>query len=510
MPSRSLPLSVLQQIDQVCDSFEAAWNAGVRPRIEDYLDASTIQERTELFRELLAREIELRKKAGESPDLAEYLGRFGFYGDLIGTVINNHGHGGDTLLLPITRTEMGSLAEPAESHATTIPDTTAFRERTWDPDVAGRSAKVVVPERIGRFRPSRLLGKGNFLVFLAHDEENGRDVAIKIARPEDPFSRKRLMSLAEEAQRLSTLDHPGIVKIHEFVAPVATADSEDDAEDGGFIVLEFIEGQTLEQLFRAGRPTPEQLAELMVKVADAVHYAHIAGLVHRDLKPSNILLDTRGDPRVCDFGLAVDEEIQRMRRGEVAGTLPYMAPEQVRGETNRLDGRTDIWALGVILYRGLTGRLPFRGRSTAECFDEILHREPRPPRQCDDGIPRELERICLRCLSRPMRDRYLTAKDLADDLRAWLSRASVEPTGTAQVPPVVPKGLRSFGPEDAAFFLSLLPGPRAGDGTAGFDPLLEDAHRGNRWRRSFWRGLDLRPLRGWQIVVRESRAVAAA
>ena len=100
MPSRSLPLSVLQQIDQVCDSFEAAWNAGVRPRIEDYLDASTIQERTELFRELLAREIELRKKAGESPDLAEYLGRFGFYGDLIGTVINNHGPGGDTLLLP--------------------------------------------------------------------------------------------------------------------------------------------------------------------------------------------------------------------------------------------------------------------------------------------------------------------------------------------------------------------------------------------------------------------------
>ena len=100
MPSRSLPLSVLQQIDQVCDSFEAAWNAGVRPRIEDYLDASTIQERTELFRELLAREIELRKKAGESPDLAEYLGAFGFYGDLIGTVINNHGHGATPCFCP--------------------------------------------------------------------------------------------------------------------------------------------------------------------------------------------------------------------------------------------------------------------------------------------------------------------------------------------------------------------------------------------------------------------------
>ena len=324
---------------------------------------------------------------------------------------------------------------------------------------AGRSAKVVVPERIGRFRPSRLLGKGNFLVFLAHDEENGRDVAIKIARPEDPFSRRRLMSLAEEAQRLSTLDHPGIVKIYEFVAPVARR---------------FGRRRGRRRLHRPrihrrpdaravvprGAAEPEQLAELMAKVAEAVHHAHIAGLVHRDLKPSNILLDAKGDPRVCDFGLAVDEEIQRMRRGEVAGTLPYMAPEQVRGESNRLDGRTDVWALGVILYRGLTGRLPFRGRTTAECFDEILHREPRPPRQCDDGIPRELERICLRCLSRPMSDRYLTAKDLADDLRgmAGAAPASSRPA-LAQVPPVVPKGLRSFGPEDAAFFLSLLPGP---------------------------------------------------
>src|SRR3954447_3260263 len=119
MPSRSLPLSVLQQIDQVCDSFDTAWNAGVSTRIEDFLDARTIQERTELFRELLAREIELRKKAGESPDLAEYLGRFGFYGDLLGTVINHQGLNGDTMLLPITRTEAGSWAELAESHAAT-------------------------------------------------------------------------------------------------------------------------------------------------------------------------------------------------------------------------------------------------------------------------------------------------------------------------------------------------------------------------------------------------------
>ena len=195
----------------------------------------------------------------------------------------------------------------------------------------------------------------------------------------------------------------------------------------GFLVLEYVAGQTLHELYRQGRLEPRRLAGLVAAVAEAVHHAHTAGLVHRDLKPSNILIDPEGRPKVCDFGLAVDEEIQRLRRGEVAGTLPYMAPEQVRGETNRLDGRTDIWAIGVILYRGLTGALPFRGTTTAECFEEILGREPRPPRQFGDDIPRELERICLRCLSRQMSDRYLTAADLAGDLRRWLDDARTGP-----------------------------------------------------------------------------------
>jgi len=282
MPSDSLPLTVLQEIDRVCDSFEAAWHAGLKPRIEDYLNVTTLEYRTELFGELLAREVELRKKAGESPQAADYVPRFACYGELILRVLN--------------------------------------------------------------LRVVRLLGRGDFLVFLAHDDQNETEVAIKVARTGDPFSRRRLMSLAVEAQRLAALNHPGIVKIHEFVTPQGDATLEQEGGADGFIVLEYVAGPNLEELFRQTSVKPARLAQIAAKVADAILHAHTLGLVHRDLKPSNILIDMHGHPRVCDFGLAVDEEIQRLRRGEVAGTLPYMAPEQVRGETNRLDGRTDIWA----------------------------------------------------------------------------------------------------------------------------------------------------------------------
>ena len=464
MPSDSLPLSDLQEIDRLCDSFEAAWHAGLKPRIEAYMNATTLEQRTLVFRELLGREVELRRRSGELPEAADYLERFAAFDDLIQTVLNEPELRELTAIFPLTSADpaTGFLAgEPLENTGPFTTDTRADVSKGQDGAIAARAA-FVLPERVGRFRPLRLLGQGNFVVVLARDDANERDVAIKLGRPEKPFSRRRLMSLAEEAQRLEGLDHPGIVKILEFVPPAAPGPAGEPGTDG-FLVLEYVAGTTLHEVYREGRLDPARLAGLLAAVAEAVHHAHTAGLVHRDLKPSNILIDLEGRPKVCDFGLAVDEEILRLRRGEVAGTLPYMAPEQVRGETNRLDGRTDIWAIGVILYRGLTGALPFRGSSTAECFEEILGREPRPPRQFGDDIPRELERICLRCLSRQMSDRYLTAADLADELKRWLADSSSE-RSLASVPPALPRGLRSFGGEDAAFFLSLLPGPRGSDG----------------------------------------------
>ena len=331
-----------------------------------------------------------------------------------------------------------------------------------------REAEDQLPERFGRYTVTGLLGKGGFgTVYLARDDELNRKVAIKVPRPGLLSSAQQVESFIAEGRITAALGHPSIVAVHDIGRHGANC---------VFVVFEYIEGRSLADILDAEVFSPSRIVRMMIAVAQGAHCAHAAGLVHRDLKPSNILIDQKDCPHIADFGLAIREARQRDRIGEVAGTPPYMAPEQVRGETHRLDGRTDVWAIGVMLYQGLVCRQPFAGRDRNEIFDEILDREPKPPRQVSDSVPRELERICLKCLSKRMADRYETAGGLADDLKTWLvSEASTDTflshsgrtthDSAARAPArIIPKGLRAFDIEDADFFGALVPGPRDRDG----------------------------------------------
>ncbi len=170
--------------------------------------------------------------------------------------------------------------------------------------------------------------------------------------------------------------------------------------------------------------------QLVATVADALHYAHRQGLVHRDVKPGNILIDADGKPYLVDFGLALREE--DIGKGpKFAGTPAYMSPEQARSEGHRVDGRSDIFSLGIVLYELVVGRHPFRADTKVEMLDRITTQEPRPPRQFDDSIPKELERICLKALAKRPSERYTTAKDFAQDLDSF-RRPSIQRSRTGR------------------------------------------------------------------------------
>ena len=267
-------------------------------------------------------------------------------------------------------------------------------------------------ERVPYFGDYELLEEvargGMGVVYRAQQTRLKRIVAVKMILGGQLASEKDVRRFLVEAEAAANLDHPGIVPVYEFGEHSGTH----------FFSMAFVDGPSLAE--RAGeQPLPtDEATELIIKVAEAVAYAHRRGVVHRDLKPANVLIDLDGQPRITDFGLAkrIDADDELTQDGTIMGSVFYMPPEQAAGKTALIGPAADIYALGAILYKLLTGHPPFQAPTTMEILKQVVDQEPIPPRRVNPRIPRDLETICLKCLQKDISRRFASADELVEEL----------------------------------------------------------------------------------------------
>jgi len=257
-----------------------------------------------------------------------------------------------------------------------------------------------------RYLLDELLGRGGYgQVYRAVDKKLERQVAVKIGH-----ARTSTDLLLDEARRVARLKHPCIVGVHDC----------GEAEGRMFLVFELVEGKSLAELIRDRKLPIRDAVKLVATVAEGLHYAHQQGCLHRDIKPENILINAEGKPLIADFGVACTLEEIEKGRSVSSGTLAYMAPEQIAQETQLLDGRCDVHALGVLLFELLTGRSPFQARTQVALREQILFRQPTMLRTVDSSLPKKLETICSKAMAKHPADRHESAAAFSAELRDWL------------------------------------------------------------------------------------------
>jgi WD40 repeat protein len=409
---QSWSLALELRIDAACQSFEAAWKAagdgGPRPRVEDYLAGADEADRSPLLGELL--KLELHYRRAEAPGPEEYRQRFPEYGPLLDALFEQQPQaGGD-------RAEPATGSEVPDARDTPAPGRPAGDAGPGSPTLAGGG----LPSIPG-YEVLRVLSRGGQgVVYQARHVQLKRLVALKMILAGGHASEQERQRFVAEAEAVARLQHPNIVQIYEV-----------GEHDGlPYLALEFKTGGSLAQKLD-GTPLPaRQAAELLQTLAQAVHHAHQHGIIHRDLKPANVLLTGgpgtplgQSTPKITDFGLAKkrDDPSGPTPDFAILGTPSYMAPEQAAGHVRAITARTDVYALGAILYELLTGRPPFRGETIADTLELVRTHDPVSPRRLQPKVPRDLETICLRCLHKEPRRRYPSARKLAGDLRRYLS-----------------------------------------------------------------------------------------
>lgn len=381
----SLP-PFLGWVDQVADRFEAAWRSGSPPDLADFLEGASDEPRRQLLVELVKIDLEHRWRLGDHRSLEAYRSQF----PELGPDKNL-----DLFLEELRRGQEISSTGPDLPRPVTEPP---------------------LPSAIGKYPVvSRLGGGGQADVYRAVHPTLGQDLAIKVSHfpfSLDPAERNPLLA---EGRILADLSHPHLVKVYDFGF----------FEGRPFLVLEHVRGCPLQRYAEAQSLTPRQAAVLLAKVARALVYLHGHGIVHQDLKPQNIMMDEAGEPKILDFGLAQLRQTWAIEAEQPSGgSPPYMAPEQARWEQERVGPRTDLFALGAILYWLLVGQPPFKGLDRKETLERARRCEFDRQALRRRRVPRPLAALCLRAMAEQPEERFPSANDMAAALERFTRRPS--------------------------------------------------------------------------------------